>query len=95
MATQKMWTRICPIFKQEFAAISDDKLIIDGLAKLSHRPNKNPRMYFSRLVELIHVLKENYDSYRVKPDRPVQQPQGGYCKDALTKAINDNVNNFW
>jgi hypothetical protein len=42
--------------------LSDEKLIIDGLAKLSHRPNKNPRMFFSRLEELMHVLKENYAS---------------------------------
>jgi hypothetical protein len=70
-----MWTRIRLIFKQEFAAFLDDKLIINGLAKLSHRLNENPRMFFSRLEELVCVLKENYASYRVKPDRPAQQPQ--------------------
>jgi hypothetical protein len=41
---QKMWTRIRPSFKAEFAAFSDDKLI-DGLANLSHRPGENPRMF--------------------------------------------------
>jgi hypothetical protein len=60
---QKTWTRIRPSFKTEFAAFSDDKLIIDGLAKLLHRPNKNPQMFFSCLEELIHVLKENYASF--------------------------------
>jgi len=44
--------------------------------------------------ELVHVLKENYALYRVKPDRLAQQLQGGYSEDALTKAINENVNNF-
>jgi hypothetical protein len=58
-AAQKTWTRIRPVFKVEFAAFSDDKLIIDGLAKLTHRPNENRRMFFSRLEELIFVLKEN------------------------------------
>jgi hypothetical protein len=91
---QKTWTRIRPMFKTEFAAFSDDKLIIDGLANLSHRHGENPRMFFSRLEELIYVLKENYASYRVKPDRPAQQARGGYSEDALTKAINDNVDNF-
>jgi hypothetical protein len=67
-AAQKTWTRIRPVFKSEFAAFSDDKLIIDGLAKLAHRPNKNPRMFFSHLEELIYVLKENYASYQVKPE---------------------------
>jgi hypothetical protein len=62
-AAQKMWTRIRPVFKAEFAVFSDDKLIIDGLAKLTHRPNENPRMFFSRLEELVFVLKENYASY--------------------------------
>jgi hypothetical protein len=62
-AAQKTWTRIRPFYKSEFAAFSDDKLIIDGLAKLSHRPNENPRMFFSHLEELIFVLKENYASY--------------------------------
>jgi Neuraminidase (sialidase) len=42
---QKTWTRIRPSFKTEFAAFSDDKLIIDGLANLSHRPGENPRMF--------------------------------------------------
>jgi hypothetical protein len=62
---QKTWTRIRPSFKTEFAAFSDDKLIIDGLANLSHRHGENPRMFFTRLEELIYVLKENYASYRV------------------------------
>jgi hypothetical protein len=89
-----MWTRIRPSFKTEFAAFSDDKLIIDNLANISHRPGENPRMFFSRLEELIEVLKENYASYRVKPDRPAQEAAGGYSEDSLTKAINDIVDNF-
>jgi hypothetical protein len=44
---QKTWTLIRPSFKTEFAAFSDDKLIIDSLANLSHRPGENPRMFFS------------------------------------------------
>ncbi len=71
-ATQKTWTRIRPFFKAEFAAFLDDKLIIDGLAKLVHWPNENPQMFFSHLDELILVLKENYASYRVKLEQPVQ-----------------------
>jgi hypothetical protein len=94
MPAQKTWTRIRPSFKTEFAAFSDDKLIIEGLANLSHRHGENPRMFFSRLEELIYILKENYTSYRVKPARPAQQAAGGYSEDALTKAINDNVDNF-
>jgi hypothetical protein len=51
-------------------------------------------MFFSRLEELIYVLKENYASYRVKPDRQAQEAAGGYSEDSLTKAITDNVDNF-
>jgi len=51
-------------------------------------------MFFSHLEEFIYVLKENYASYRVKPDRPSQEAAGGYSEDSLTKAINDNVGNF-
>jgi hypothetical protein len=91
---QKTWTRIRPSFKTEFAAFLGDKLIIDGLAKLSHRPGENPRMFFSRLEEHIFVLKENYASYRVKPDRPAQEAVGGYSEDSLTKFSNDSVDNF-
>jgi hypothetical protein len=91
---QKTWTRIRPSFKTEFAAFSVDKLIIDGLANLLHRHGENPRTFFSRLEELIYVLKENYASYCVKPNRPAQQGAGGYSEDSLTKAINDNGDNF-
>ncbi len=94
MAAKKTWTHIRPIFKAEFTAFSDDKLIINGLAKLAHQPNKNPQMFFSHLKELIFVLKENYASYRVKPEQLAQQPQGDYSEDALTKAINNNIDNF-
>jgi len=80
-AAQKTWTRIRPVFKAEFAAFSDDKLIIDGLAKLSHRRNENPRMFFLRLEEMIFVLKENCASYRVNPECPQPQAQGGYTED--------------
>jgi hypothetical protein len=73
---------------------SDDKLIIDDLIRLSHRPNENPRMFFSCLDELIFVLKENYASYQVKPERPNQQAQGGYSEDNLTKYANDSVYSF-
>jgi hypothetical protein len=42
-------------------------------------------MFFSRLEELIYVLKENYASYRVKPDRPAPiQPQGTYTTQIHT-----------
>jgi hypothetical protein len=44
-AAQRMWTRVHPLFKKEFAACSDDKLIIDGLANLAHRPGENPRKF--------------------------------------------------
>jgi hypothetical protein len=50
-------------------------------------------MFFSRQEELVHVLM-SYALYRIEPDRPVQQPQGGYSEDALTKAINENIDNF-
>ncbi len=46
-AAQKTWTRIRPLFKKEFATISDNKIIVDVLANLAHRPNKNPRKFFS------------------------------------------------
>ncbi len=51
-------------------------------------------VFFLRLEELIYVLKENYASYRVKPERPAQEPAGGYSEDSLTKAINDSMDNF-
>jgi hypothetical protein len=91
---QKTWTRIRQSFKTEFAAFSGDKLIIDGLAKLSHRPGENPRMFFSRLEELIFFLKENYASYRVKPTRPAQEAAGGYSEDSLTTFSNVCIDNF-
>jgi len=34
------------------------------------------------------MLEENYASYRVKQDKPAQQPGGGYSEDALTTTIN-------
>jgi hypothetical protein len=57
-AAQRTWTRIRPLFKKEFAACSDDKLIIDGLANLAHRPGENPRKFMSRLEKLFNTLHE-------------------------------------
>jgi hypothetical protein len=91
---QKTWTRIRPLFKREFAATSNDKLIIDRLANLAHRPGENPRQFFSRLEKLFNVLHENYASYFVKPERPAQLTAGNYSEDALTQAINDNVKSY-
>jgi len=51
-------------------------------------------MFFSRLEELIYILKENYASYHVKPNRPAQEAAGGYSEDSLTKFSNDSVENF-
>jgi hypothetical protein len=44
---KKTWTCIQPLVKREFAATSDNKLIVDGLANLAHRPDENPRKFFS------------------------------------------------
>jgi hypothetical protein len=89
---QKTWTRIRPLFKKEFAACSDDKLIIDGLANLAHKPGENPRKFMSRLEKLFNTLHENYASYRIKPERPAPlQPQGTYTQDMLTAFANDSV----
>jgi hypothetical protein len=82
------------IFKCEFATFLDDKLIIDGLVKLAHKLNKNPQIFFPRLEKLFHVLNKNYTSYRIKLDCPVQQAQGSYLEDALTKYGNDSVRFF-
>jgi hypothetical protein len=91
-AAQKTWTRIRPLFKKEFAACSDDKLIIDGLANLAHKPGENPRKFMSRLEKLFNTLHENYASYRIKPERPAPiQPQGTYTQDMLTAFANDSV----
>jgi hypothetical protein len=91
---QKTWTRIRPLFKRELATTSNDKLIVDRLANLAHRPGENPRQFFSRLEKLFNVLHENYASYFVKPERPAQLPVGNYSEDALTQAINDNVKSY-
>jgi hypothetical protein len=91
---QKTWTRIRPLFKHKFMIVSDDRLIVDGLAKITHRPEEEPHDFYSRLSELMYVLNENYASYRIKPDRPSQQPQGGYSENALTKYGNDTINSF-
>jgi hypothetical protein len=90
-AAQKTWTRIRPLFKREFATTSDDKLIVDGLANLSHRQGENPRRFFSRLEKLCNVLHENFASFRIKPTRPAQLGDGHYSEDALTQYGNDSV----
>jgi hypothetical protein len=51
-------------------------------------------MFFSQLEELFQVLKENYASYRIKPECPAQQQQGGFSKDTLTKYGNDCISYF-
>jgi hypothetical protein len=51
-------------------------------------------MFFSHLEELIFVLKENYASYQVKPERPQPQAQGGCTEDNLTKFAYDSVDAF-
>jgi hypothetical protein len=90
-AAQKTWTRIRPLFKREFATTSDDKLIVDGLANLSHRHGENPGKFFSRLEKLCNVLHENFASYRIKHDRPAQLPDGHYSEDSLTQYANNSV----
>ncbi len=91
---RKTWTRIRPLFKREFATTSDDKLIVDCLANLSHRHGENPRKFFSRLENLCNVLHENFASYRIKPDRPAQLPDGHYLEDSLTQYANDSVETY-
>jgi hypothetical protein len=59
-----------------------------------HRPNGNPRMFFSHLEVLVFVLKENYASYRVKPEQPAQQTHGGYSADNMSKYANDSIDCF-
>jgi len=91
-AAKRTWTHIQPLFKREFAAVSDDKLIVNGLSNLAHRQGENPRKFMARLEKLFNTLHENYASYHVKPDRPAAiQPQGTYTEDNLTSFTNDSV----
>jgi len=66
MAAQKTWTRIRPLFKNKFATLSDDKLIVDSLANLAHRPRENPRKFLSRLEKLFNVLHKNFLSGKTR-----------------------------
>jgi hypothetical protein len=89
---QRTWTHICPLFKREFAAVSNDKLIVDGLTNLAHRQGENLQKFMARLEKLFNTLYENYASYQVKPDRPAAiQLQGTYMEDNLTSFVNDSV----
>jgi hypothetical protein len=72
----------------------ENRLIINSLAKLSHRHNEEPRNFHSKLSELIYGLNENFESYRIQPALSVAQAQGRYSKDNLTKYANDMVNSF-
>jgi len=91
-AAQRTWTRIRPLFKREFAAVSDNKLIVDGLTNLAHRQGENPRKFMARLEKLLNTLHKNYASYRVKPDCPAAiQPQGTYTEDNPTSFANDSI----
>ena len=79
MPAQKTWTRIRPMFKTEFAEFSDDKLIIDGLAKLSHRPVANPikilPVKFTRIQLFFYKFSK---SNPIKPFLPVNFSGGFY-----------------
>jgi hypothetical protein len=91
-AAQRTWTRICSLFKREFAAVSDNKLIVDGLSNLAHRQGENPRKFMARLEKLFNTLHKNYASYHVKPDcRAAIKPQGTYTEDNLTSFANDSI----
>jgi len=69
---QKIGSLQLLLFKREFVATSDNKLIDGGPANLAHRPGENPCKFFSRLEKLFNILHENYTSYWVKPERPAQ-----------------------
>jgi hypothetical protein len=89
---QRTWTHIRPLFKREFTAVSDDKLIVDGLTNLAHHQGENLQKFMARLEKLFNTLYENYASYQVKPDRPAAiQLQGTYTEDNLTSFVNDSV----
>jgi hypothetical protein len=62
-AAQRTWTRIQPLFKREFAAVSDNKLIVDGLTNLAHRQGGEFAKFMARLEKLFNKLHENYASY--------------------------------
>ena len=68
---RRAWTIVRPLFKAEFAIESDDKRILDGLAHLAMKQNKNVMDYFGRLNMVNTIIMEAYDSYTVLPVEPL------------------------
>jgi hypothetical protein len=86
---KKTWITFKPMFKQEFATLTEDKLIVDGPANYAMRPNKQYRNYMGRLEEIMDMLDESDDLYQVMLHRPQDHAARGlYNNNTMMAYVN-------
>jgi hypothetical protein len=87
--TQKSFTFFKPMFKQEFATQTDDKLIINDLTIYIMRPNEQCRNYRGQRDQIMDMFDESYNSYQVMLDRPQEHASvGHYNNNTVTNYVN-------
>jgi len=92
-ADQLTWANLKPRFQKQFATLTNDKLIIDGLSNLAMGLNETTEELLARLTNTM-VIKGSYAAYENKVEAPPQDGNGGYLDATATKWKNDSDNNM-
>jgi len=95
LGDRECWTIIRPLFKEEFATESDDKLILDGLAFMAMHPTENIRDFFGHLNKVNTIILDAYKGYTLTPPNPVPDANGNITLVAYNVALVKNVVEFY
>jgi hypothetical protein len=70
------WTLIKLLFKAKFAVVTDNKLILDGLADMAMKNSENVHDYFGHLNKTNKIIMGSKRSYTLIPAKPVPDANG-------------------
>jgi hypothetical protein len=90
---QLMWTRFKPLFRQEFAVQSNDKLIIEGLSNLAIKHGKTLRELINRITKMMVIIKESYKEYQDKVLQLHSDVNRGVATNTASTYLADHTTN--
>jgi len=60
---QPLWSDFKEIFKQKYAVQTNERLILEGLAKLAMKLNETTNELLTRITRTVRVIKESFSNY--------------------------------
>jgi hypothetical protein len=91
---QLIWSTFKPLFQNQFAVQSNNKIIMEGLSNFAMMPTEDTWDFINCITDTMVIIKDSYATYHSKVQNPHQYINGGWPAATGKHYKSDMVNNL-